>query len=82
MRFKGNRVATIRVGEVMGPGNDGLYRQVTDCWFDDVDGHTYVEAEIVNMAPEGRNLRYYGSTDPDAEPPEVRERIPDKVTPR
>jgi hypothetical protein len=81
MRFKGNRVDSIRVGEVMGPGHDG-FRQVTDVWFDQIDGHTYVEAEIVQMAPPGENLRYYGSTDPDAGPPEVRERIVDEIRPR
>lgn len=82
MRFKGDKADSIRVGEVMGPGADGLYRQVTDAWFDEEEGYTYVEAEIVEMAPPGENLRYYGSVDPDAGPPPVRERIPDKVTPR
>lgn len=82
MRFKGNKVATIRVGEVMGPGHDGLYRQVTDCWFDEIDGHTYVEAEVVDMAPPGKNMRYYGGRDPDEPVPPVRERIVDEVRPR
>ncbi len=75
MRFKGNRVDSITVGEMMGPGNDGFYRRVVDVWFDETDGHTYVEAEQVEVVEGGRNIRYYGSTDPDAEPPEVRERI-------
>ena len=33
MRFKGDKVDSIKVGEVMGPGPDGFYRQVTDVWF-------------------------------------------------
>lgn len=82
MRFKGDRTGSITVGEVMGPGNDGLYRQVTDCWYDEIDKHTYVEADIVQMAPGGRDLRYFGSTDPTADPPPVRERLNDEVTPQ
>ncbi|WP_319456908.1 MULTISPECIES: hypothetical protein [unclassified Mycobacterium] len=82
VRFKGDKVASIRVGEVMGPGHDGFYRQVTDVWFDKIDGHTYVDAEVVEMAPPGENLRYYGGADPDTPVPETRERIPDDVRPQ
>ncbi|GJJ24103.1 hypothetical protein [Mycolicibacterium mageritense] len=80
MRFKGNKVDSIKVGEVMGPGSDGFYRQVTDVWFDEIDKHTYVEAEIVLMAPPGENLRYYGGADPNEPVPPTRERI--EYTPR
>ena len=82
MRFKGDKVATIRVGEVMGPGTDGRYLQVTDVWFDDIDGHTYVDAEQIEMAPPGENVRYFGGADPNTPVPAVQERIPDDVVPR
>ncbi|WP_142282908.1 hypothetical protein [Mycobacterium aquaticum] len=82
MRFKGDKTATIHVGQVMGPGPDGFFRQVTDVWFDEIDRHTYVEAEVVQMAPPGENLRYYGGRDPDEPVPPTRERIKDRVRPR
>ncbi|MCT7372728.1 hypothetical protein [Mycolicibacterium llatzerense] len=82
MKFNGDKTATLFVGQVLGPGNDGLMRQITDVWFDEEDGATYVDADVVQQAPAGSNLRYWGSQDPQADVPEVRERIPDKVTPR
>ncbi|QEA10827.1 hypothetical protein [Mycobacterium phage Weirdo19] len=82
MRFKGDRVDGFTVGETIGPGNDGFYRQITDVWFDETDGHTYVEAEVIEAAEPGRNIRYYGSADPDEGPPQTRERLPDRITPR
>lgn len=82
MRFKGDKVASFTVGEVMGPGHDGEYRQVTDVWFDEIDGHTYIDLEKVQMAPPGENTRYYGGRDPNEPIPPTRERIVDPVRPQ
>ncbi|MCG5431205.1 hypothetical protein LV457_02730 [Mycobacterium sp. MYCO198283] len=82
MRFKGDKTGGMRIGDVVGPGTDGCYRRITDVWFDDIDGHTYVDGEALPPQPESGNVRYYGSAGADDGPPPMQERLPNELRPR
>lgn len=68
LHFRGDRRASFRVGQAMGPGSDGLFRRVTAVSYDRVRKMTVVELETHHVAPEGRRLRYHGGADAEPEP--------------
>lgn len=71
MHYAGDRRDEVRVGEVMGPGNDGFFREVTSVTYDGRRKRTLVEFKRVHVElDEGRRLVYYGGRDPDVEAPD------------
>lgn len=70
MHYPGDHRDRVKVGELMGPGNDGFFREVTSVTYDGRRKRTLVTFKRVEVATEGRRLVYYGGIDPDLEPPE------------
>jgi len=81
--YPGDVRGKIKVGELMGPGNDGFMREVLDVVFDPFRKRTRVEFKRVLVAPEGKRLVYYGGVDEDLEPPDNKAPIePHREVPR
>lgn len=82
LRFRGNRTASIHVGQAMGPGTDNLYRRVTSVTYDRRHKQTVVEVEVVELAGEGERLRFHGRADGADQLPPERLPIHEEITPQ
>lgn len=63
LKYRGDCTDQFRIGQAIGPGQDRMYRQVTAVTYDPATDRTLVDVERVDVAPEGRRLRYFGGTD-------------------
>jgi hypothetical protein len=82
MHYPGDARGKIKVGELMGPGDDGFMREVLEVVFDPFRRRTRVEFKRVHVAPEGQRLMYYGGVDEDLDPPEPRAALEHREVPR
>lgn len=76
MHYPGDHRGRVQVGEVMGPGADGFYREVVAVTYDGRRRRTLVEFKRVHAADvdESRRLVYYGGRDPDVQEPDSKAR--------
>lgn len=84
MRYPGDRRGEVKVGECMGPGADGFFREVTSVTYDGRRNRTLVTFKRVHVElDEGRRLVYYGGRDPDVEAPDSKAPVePHREVPR
>lgn len=82
LHYPGDHRGRVKVGELMGPGVDGFFREVTSVTYDGRRKRTLVELKRVMVAPEGKRLMYYGGVDPDVGPPEDRDPLEHREVPR
>lgn len=82
-KFVGDRRDQFTVGQEFGVTFEGLPVKVTKVFYDKATDRTIVDGEPGQPdAPQGMRLRYYGGTDPDLAPPESRDPIQHKESPR
>lgn len=82
MHYPGDHRDRVSVGELMGPGDDGFFREVTSVSYDGRRKRTLVQFKRVMVAPEGRRLVYYGGVDDDTQPPDPKAPLHDPIKPR
>lgn len=68
LKYRGDKTATITVGDVMGPDVHGQHHKVTSVRFDECAGVTHVETR--KLAAPGQRIRFYGDTTGAAQPPQ------------
>lgn len=84
MHYPGDHRDRIKVGECMGPGADGFFREVLSVTYDGRRKRTLVEFKRVHVElDESRRLVYYGGRDPDTPAPDSKAPIePHREVPR